>query len=74
MAKEIVSRSVFKGELEVDHLRGVIYFHCADEAACDKWHGVTLLRISGLPRPLPERAMDIAFKGMCDWRGDVQGE
>ncbi|MDP2665488.1 MAG: hypothetical protein Q8P23_02495 [bacterium] len=35
----------FEGELEIDQARGVIYFH--DEL------GITLLRISRLPTPIP---------------------
>jgi len=36
----------YKGELEVDYTRGVIYFHTNE--------GYTILRICRLPVPLPE--------------------
>ena len=48
--------SSYKGELEVDERRGVIYFHSSET-------GITLLRISRLPTPIPdlnERQIDIA--------------
>ncbi len=51
-----IQTSVFKGELEIDHQRGVIYFHSAGGG------GGTILRIGGLPKPVPEpkqRMLDI---------------
>lgn len=36
-----------KGELEVDEVRGVIYFHA-------ETGGITILRIYGLPVPMPK--------------------
>lgn len=38
----------FIGELEVDAERGVIYFHDTEHG------GLTLLRIQGLPTPIPK--------------------
>lgn len=35
----------YKGELEIDSERGVIYFHSN--------YGITLLRICSLPKPIP---------------------
>ena len=35
----------FKGHLEIDHNRGVVYFHSVN--------GVTILRICNLPKPIP---------------------
>ena len=71
VSKETATRTVIDGQLEIDHLRGVIYFHCSDPAIAEKWNGVTLLRVCGLPTPLPERAMDVSFRdSMCDWRGN----
>lgn len=39
--------SQFKGELVIDHERGVIYVHCNRT-------GRTLLRVCSLPKPIPE--------------------
>lgn len=36
-----------KGELEIDHERGVIYFHNEE--------GYTTLRLCNLPKPIPRR-------------------
>lgn len=59
-----------EGQLEIDHERGVIYFHQG---------GVTKLRISGLPKPIPKDiTLDIgviwesrpkATCISCTWRG-----
>lgn len=38
--------SQFKGEMVIDHERGVIYVHCNRT-------GRTLLRICSLPKPVP---------------------
>lgn len=48
-----------QGELEIDHVRGVIYFHTADPIATEKFNSVTILRICQLPKPLPEQAIDV---------------
>ena len=43
------------GQLEIDHDRGVIYFHSGTL-------GITLLRICRLPTPIPKGSMiDIAY-------------
>lgn len=42
--------SKLTGELEIDHARGVIYFHGID--------GVTFLRICKLPKPIPSLSID----------------
>lgn len=44
------------GELEIDHDRGVIYFHCYDFDTVDRMGTVTPLRICGLPKPIPKDA------------------
>lgn len=41
------------GQLEIDVDRGVIYFHASDSAFAEKFQGVTVLRICGLPKPVP---------------------
>jgi hypothetical protein len=62
------------GTLEIDHDRGVVYFH-ADEK---DYHGITQsvcptpLRICSLPTPIPriteERSLDITHMVGADWR------
>ncbi len=63
-----------KGELEIDHDRGVIYFHVNDLNFVVE-HGVnTVLRICRLPRPIPEidqRMLDITHMVGVDWKGDL---
>ncbi len=56
------------GELEIDHDRGVIYFHTTELATAEKWGGVTIMRICRLPAPIPHRAFDITHLAGCDWR------
>ena len=48
------------GQLEIDHRRGVIYFHS------DK--GLTLLRICQLPTPIPTEELDITHMYGCNWK------
>jgi hypothetical protein len=53
------------GQLEIDHDRGVIYFH----AATGKLAGATLLRICSLPKPIPrDKQLDVTHMHGCDWR------
>ncbi len=47
--------SQIPGILEIDHKRGVIYFHSSDET----YGLVTVLRICRLPKPIPELTSDI---------------
>jgi hypothetical protein len=55
-----MSTSTYTGTLEIDHERGVIYFHLADEADMQKLGVTTALRICRLPRPIPhDRPLDI---------------
>jgi hypothetical protein len=44
--KEKIMTHKYNGQLEIDSNRGVIYFHSV--------HGVTLLRICSLPKPIPK--------------------
>lgn len=46
-------RTILKGHLEVQHERGVVYFHLETETDVKKHEVVTPLRICGL-RPIPE--------------------
>lgn len=57
------------GELEIDHDRGVIYFHTDDEELVRKLKGqVTILRIGNLPRPIPVNVtLDIRHKHGTNW-------
>jgi hypothetical protein len=60
------------GQLEIDHYRGVIYFHADD--------GYTALRICRLPRPIPKPApnimLDITPTCGCivSWPSEVEPE
>lgn len=44
----------YKGILEVDHERGVIYFHCSEKKVIQEMGSITLLRICRLKTPIPE--------------------
>lgn len=70
--------------LEIDHERGVIYVHVKDKRDIIDRNIMTALRISGLPRPIPElkgRQLDIGLSvtddlhpghprllAACDWK------
>ena len=61
-----------RGELEIDHDRGVIYFH-GDESCIEEFRVQTVLRICRLPTPVPSvkrRMLDLA-EPKCDWLGDL---
>jgi len=71
-----------KGILEIDHQRGVIYFHVLDAMRKEdgKWNvarvgpGATLLRICQLPKPIPlETPLDITHMHGSNW-DDVKVE
>lgn len=54
------------GTLEIDHGRGVIYFHSSKT-------GQTVLRICQLPVPIPDdRGLDITHMFGADWDGTPQ--
>lgn len=67
-----------RGTLEIDHDRGVIYFH-ADPADDGRPVAPTVLRICSLPRPIPlvlgepnqtdPRSLDVTHMVGCDWKG-----
>ena len=65
------------GTMEIDHDRGVIYFHLTSPSDIVKRAVMTPIRISGLPKPIPEiqnRSLDIGFEpvtfiGHFDWNG-----
>lgn len=47
-----------RGELEIDHNRGVVYFHAATNRVTERFGTATILRICRLPVPIP---MDVAL-------------
>lgn len=59
--------TVINGQLEIDHERGVIYFHTTDHEAAQQFQALTILRICSLPKPIPkDRQIDIAhMHGVC---------
>lgn len=66
-------RTALKGILEIDHERGVIYFHLTEEQDVMDRKVVTPLRICRLPKPIPEikdRSLDITHMIGCDWRSE----
>ena len=63
---EMASTETYAGELEIDHRRGVIYFH--------SYTGDTILRICRLPKPIPQIPnhpetvlLDITHMHGCSW-------
>lgn len=61
------------GVLEIDHERGVIYFHCNDLRIATLYGATTILRIGRLPTPIPENIqLDISMSSAhTSWRGEV---
>jgi hypothetical protein len=58
---------MISGQLEIDHDRGVIYFHANNPSLAG---AVTMLRICQLPTPIPKRkALDITHMHGADWEG-----
>jgi hypothetical protein len=57
----------YTGELEIDEERGVIYFHFNNEKNALKIGAATLLRVCSLPKPIPEKALDITHMKGCNW-------
>jgi len=58
------------GQLEIDHTRGVIYFHSFED-------GHTVLRICRLPTPIPSDSdsdtfLDITYGYGVNWKGERQ--
>lgn len=67
-----MDKTLIDGQLEIDHNRGVIYFHSLT--------GATIIRICNLPTPIPkigdgpipERMLDITHLVGQDWQGDIR--
>ncbi len=70
-AKRDSPTTVVLGELEVDHQRGYVYFHCfADTYLKGDTPTFTPLRICSLPKPIPkEWPLDIIHMVRCSWSG-----
>lgn len=75
-------KTEIKGTLEIDHERGVIYFH-AEPDEHERIQQITVMRVGGLPRPVPsvvgfqlDLQMGLAQNGRrlnparVNWRGD----
>jgi hypothetical protein len=62
-------KKIFKGELEIDHQRGVIYFHLTGKRDIKTTETMSLLRICSLPQiPFPLRdILDITHLRGCNW-------
>lgn len=59
----------YRGELEIDSERGVIYFHLTNSEDVQRLNAVTLLRICCLPAPIPtDRGIDISHMHGVDWK------
>ena len=70
MRKKVRNVTCIEGMLEIDHDRGVIYFHAKDEEFVNKHNVITVLRICRLPTPIPtihERSLDITHLYATDW-------
>ena len=59
----------FRGELEIDADRGVIYFHAESPVTAVEYGSVTILRICNLPTPIPKKSLDVTHLVGCDWDG-----
>ncbi len=67
--------STIKGQLEIDHERGVIYFHISDLEAAKEIGAITLLRICSLPVPIPKHgSLNITHMFGVSWRGKQRKE
>ena len=66
----------YKGELEVDFERGVIYFHASNHRVQQQYGSITVLRICKLPKPIPtDRQLDITHMTGASWgRNDEDAE
>lgn len=65
--------ATIKGTLEIDHERGVIYFHP------DPPHplaGASLMRLGNLPKPIPQEGQleILAVINGCNWSGPCIGD
>ena len=58
------------GTLEIDHVRGVIYFHVCDPLLLEQLGQQTILRICHLPTPIPfpNVLLDITHTHGTSWK------
>lgn len=63
-----MENTIIEGQLEIDHNRGVIYFHCNPDYARERGV-VTMIRVCGLATPVPKHRMLDLTNPTCDWRG-----
>lgn len=59
-------------ELEIDHDRGVIYVHLARKIDILDIGTITVLRIQGLPQPIPQLGLGNDQRSLLDLRLDVR--
>jgi hypothetical protein len=58
------------GVLEIDHERGVVYFHLDRKSDVDRLQVATLLRVCRLPTPIPtDTALDVTYGHGVSWSG-----
>jgi len=63
-----VGTTKIQGELEIDHSRGVVYFHTTDSKQLAVYGTTTVLRICSLPKPIPQgTALDITHMFGTNW-------
>lgn len=58
------------GVLEIDHERGVIYFHTDDDKTLETYGTTTILRICGLGK-IPQNAIDITLRPKKQFDTDI---
>ncbi len=56
-----------QGTLEIDHARGVVYFHAAEQEI-DHTQAVTVLRVSNISAPIPQFPGDGEYPTVLDLR------
>lgn len=63
------SVTTIPGYLEIDHVRGVVYFHTNDQKVTEKCGTVTVLRLSNLPTPVPhDEHLDVYLPAGAGWK------
>jgi hypothetical protein len=62
----------YSGTLEIDHCRGVIYFHLDNERTAEECGAQTLLRICHLPAVPHLEPLDITHMVGCNWNAKGQ--
>lgn len=65
-----MKNSNIRGYLEIDHDRGVIYFHAEKSRDQEAFGGLTILRMGGLPKPVPKHSLDVFHMFGQNWGGE----